>query len=459
MTSPYNLRVNPKKSSKMQALLDSNMNSSDDEEEQSNTSLQVSNSEANISTNSLNPLNDQHSEAEKDTETDDRPNNSQNILVTEEAREDSIANINDSNMATRTTNAPDICQLLQNLLQEQKKQGQFLGQEIQKQGQILGQQIQELSISHKINNQKIDNLDRKIDNLQTNLELQIINKEEQILENVKGQINDLSTNIQANRQRDLNSFNEQIEQLKSLTEEESKLSLKLQEKNKHKFQEIDQQIEKQKTRIHVMEDKIDEIQHTQQTQIKNSGLQNILVTCTGTNNQESLKFDGRFTNLQAVLSKLKRQYDKNRARFGTGIDNDKECLHEILDINMEKSANQWWQLNKHEIQNWKQFETKFVDKYWNMDIQRHLRQKIEFEHFRPGGRLNRVDYFLERVLVLKSMTPPLHEDEIINIMVNHYDQIIQTAHRVQNVNTIKSFELLLQREDMLETQQKFQNRN
>ena len=126
---------------------------------------------------------------------------------------------------------------------------------------------------------------------------------------------------------------------------------------------------------------------------------------------------------------------------------------------MERSASQWWQLNKQKVNSWEQFVQIFHEKYWNKEIQSHLRQKIDLEKYRPGGYLSRTDYFLERILILKAMTPPISEEDIINILASHYDEVIQTARRVQNLNTITSFEMLLQREDMLDIQKNLQVRN
>jgi len=459
MSKDYNLREKPKPSRKARESMGiySDEESDNDSEMDNMTIITQESSQPNHDQD-INGSSSSAPSINKDSNQNRPVDNLEESTTTQNSQLNTVKARPNTDMETIlkciTEQNQKLSEQIQNKIQEQVGS---LQEQIHEQNRMLGNQIEELKVSHKLSNQKIDNLDQKIDNLQINLEQQILVKEEQILKTMKFQIEDLDTKIQLDRKSDICKFNEQIEHLEKLTKQESIMRSQVEEQNKSKFQEHEDMLEKHKHRIHVVEDQIGEIRHINKNY---SGFpSNITVTCTGMNsNQDNLKFSGKIINPQEYLSKMKRAYDKNRSRFGDDPSNDRECLHEILDVCMEGSANQWWQLNKTNIDNWQQFEDKFIDKYWNQDIQRHLKQKIELERYRPGGRLNRVDYFLQRVLILKSMTPPMNEDQIVNVLSPHYDQIVQTAQRVQNLNNIKSFESLLQREDMLDTQRHFQSR-
>ena len=295
---------------------------------------------------------------------------------------------------------------------------------------------------------------------------QLEKKEEQILATVSSQIQILGEKNKIFREEDKVYMAEQVQVVKGLIKQESKQRNEEQEQNKSWLQSTEEKITKQEEilekhshRINVVEDKMDELKHTasklQQTTIPG----HITVTCMGSSfNHDNVKFNGKLSNPHEYLTRLRRSYEKNRIRYGMD-NNNLECLYEVIESSVERSTAQWWQLNKEKVESWDQFEELFLEKYWNTEIQRHLKHKIELDRYRPGGRLNRVDYFLVRVLTLKSMTPPLNEADIVNMMATHYDDIVQTAQRVQNVNTIKAFESLLQREDMMDTQRNLQGYN
>lgn len=110
-------------------------------------------------------------------------------------------------------------------------------------------------------------------------------------------------------------------------------------------------------------------------------------------------------------------------------------------------ATRWWQLIKDEITTGKYIERAFLKKYYSRDIQRRITHKLELERYRIRRILTRAEYFIDRLVILRHMTPKLTEDKI---MTYHFEQIIQDLIRVQNVITVKDMENLLQREDVME---------
>lgn len=176
---------------------------------------------------------------------------------------------------------------------------------------------------------------------------------------------------------------------------------------------------------------------------------NIYVTCgNGTTTDLSLpKFSGREHGPSEFLKKLEKYYQRNIARQPPNSD-PRETLIDTIEISLERNASRWFSLIKDEIQNWNDFEQAFLAKFWSREVQRGIKQRIENEKYRPGGKLTRSEYFIERVLTLKSMTPSLTEEEIVTLLAEHFSELIQDARSVQNANTITSFESLLQREDI-----------
>ncbi|XP_054280683.1 uncharacterized protein LOC128998533 [Macrosteles quadrilineatus] len=174
----------------------------------------------------------------------------------------------------------------------------------------------------------------------------------------------------------------------------------------------------------------------------------IQIICSGSDPMERQipKFNGRTINPNEYLQKLKRFYAK---RIERNPNNDPvEILKDLLDVSFEGPASRWLQLVKADINSWERFSEEFTMKYWSREVQRGVRSKIEAEHYKPNGTLNRTEYFTERVLLLQSITPQMTEEEIVILLSERFDQLIQDSIQVQNVTTIRAFERLLQKEDI-----------
>lgn len=160
------------------------------------------------------------------------------------------------------------------------------------------------------------------------------------------------------------------------------------------------------------------------------------------------RFDGRDRNPVAVLDKLKSYVNKteNRHKILKGLPpfNFTDAIENCL----TGSASMWWQINKERIHNIELFEIAFRNKYWNDDIQWAIKEKLNQDKFKPDGRLTRSEYFTERAIVLKTMTPQIVEKDIIKIMARHFDEHIRRACIIHDITTVSKMEELLNLEDL-----------
>jgi hypothetical protein len=176
----------------------------------------------------------------------------------------------------------------------------------------------------------------------------------------------------------------------------------------------------------------------------------IHVTCTNSdplNNTTIPKFNGRAANPNEFLMKLKKYFERSQS---SNHEQSvlKTNLHDVIELCLEGHASRWFTLIKNDVDDWHTFSDEFHKKYWNRDVQRNVKQKIENEKYRVDGKLSRSEFFTERALTLQSITPPLSDEEIINTIADCFDSLINDAKTVQNITTIKDFALLLEREDL-----------
>lgn len=249
------------------------------------------------------------------------------------------------------------------------------------------------------------------------------------------------------------------------TEQLNKLEIKLDNRIDERINN-DQTIKLNQIKIDKHEERLNKLNESiiqQQEEIKNRPNANnngqptqIYVTCTGNGNnnfdQPLPKFNGRSYNPNEYLNRFKKYYE--RTLITQMNKNPTEHLIDLLEFSLESYALKWFSLIKADIRNWTDFEKAFTLKYWSRESQRSIKQKIEQEKYRDNGKLTRAEYFIEKVITLKSITPPMTDDEIIICLTEHYNDIIQDSVRVQNIKTIKDFELLLQREDLRNPQNK-----
>lgn len=178
-------------------------------------------------------------------------------------------------------------------------------------------------------------------------------------------------------------------------------------------------------------------------------LSDITIQCKG-NNLDIPKFSGRASNPKEFLQHLERHYDRMKDKKTISKVNQKEFLHETIEDSLENYALKWWQLVKDKVNTWEEFSDIFINKYWSMEVQMGVKRRIELDRYKPGGRLSRAEYFVERVITLQSLTPTPSDQEILAMLTGHFCEMIQGAKRLQNITTIQDFELMLQREDNLD---------
>ncbi len=216
--------------------------------------------------------------------------------------------------------------------------------------------------------------------------------------------------------------------------------------------------------IHILESEINQIStKTDSLQIEmekiktnnlptNAGIQ---VTCKGNLNETPLPtFNGKNKNPKEFLQKFKNYFQKLQMRQNY---NNFVEFKEVLENSLIDSANRWWNMIQNNIDTVEQFEEQFLAKYWNNDIQKGIRRKLEVEKYRINGKMSRTEYFIERVLILQQMTPKMPESDIVTTLSEHFEPRIQDARRVQHVNSITEFEQLLGREDIEERNQQIKD--
>lgn len=153
------------------------------------------------------------------------------------------------------------------------------------------------------------------------------------------------------------------------------------------------------------------------------------------------KFNGRAVNPMEFLTRSTEYINQN------GLSNLNR-LHSTINNMLEGSANQWWQVIRHEVQTLEDFKAIFEEKYWGEIAQSETRRKIQTGKYVTTGRMSRSEYFIEKVLIMKNLTPKLTDLEIIKQLSTHFEKNVRDAVRVRGIRSIREMETLLNEEDI-----------
>lgn len=111
-------------------------------------------------------------------------------------------------------------------------------------------------------------------------------------------------------------------------------------------------------------------------------------------------------------------------------------IKEIIDRVMENKAGKSWEIIREEIiigkGDLERIIEGFEEKYWGTEIQEGVKNRMEVERYKGDGSLSRTENFIEKIIILKNLTPPLTEEEIIKRLSRNFNKNIQNAKYKQN---------------------------
>ena len=124
------------------------------------------------------------------------------------------------------------------------------------------------------------------------------------------------------------------------------------------------------------------------------------------------------------------------------------------------NAKKWWQLNDGNFNNVDEFSRAFKNRFWNVDVQKMVRKKIDFNRFNESGKSTRTNYAMEIFSLAKDLDNPYSEEELVRAIGSHFERDIYGAIIGQGVKTSERlFEILDQFEDWALTSKKINNNN
>lgn len=326
-----------------------------------------------------------------------------------------------------------------NKLEKKIEEGQQdMVKEIKQGMEQMEKKLEDISRRQNTVEQKIEEQNKKIAKSENDMS----KIERKVISNSKN-INLLETRVEEIRQENLSIAEEEnkktrkeidwkIEKVKKDFEIKEDIVKKLDEDIKigFKLQEeiINKETDNTRRKIQEIASKLKEREEWRQEIENNNGIR-VVNTYNG---EPNTKFDG---DINKTHPKIFIQILNNKIK---GIIN-KEELKEAIRSHLTGHALLWYNSNIFEIDNYKEFETRFLNYFWGENSQSTIRERLYFGRF-DYNRSNNMNYYALQLFTLaRFLDPHMREEEIIMFIARHYKSEVAETIAIQNIKNFEQF--------------------
>ena len=136
-----------------------------------------------------------------------------------------------------------------------------------------------------------------------------------------------------------------------------------------------------------------------------------------------------------------RRFERYTARVNPLMDNEDKI--EILNRQLKGWAGTWWRVISDRVKTYEEFKMKFLGQYWNVQIQRRVRDQLEFGKYSSAMRISPGNYVLKVMAQVKYLTPPLEERDLVYKLARHFSDKTRVATVTRGVSTIEEFIMVI----------------
>jgi hypothetical protein len=117
---------------------------------------------------------------------------------------------------------------------------------------------------------------------------------------------------------------------------------------------------------------------------------------------------------------------------------------------LKYEASQWFDACVSHVDNFEEFTGVFMEKYWGPLPQQNIRRDLEFGRYRPGLRLTREMYVIQKYARIKYLDPAMLEQDVVRQLARHFEPCIEQAVALQGIMCINELMGLVRRMDYVE---------
>lgn len=138
------------------------------------------------------------------------------------------------------------------------------------------------------------------------------------------------------------------------------------------------------------------------------------------------KFEGKtYENPMSFLIKLEE--------YGNFYGMSETVLIRMLDRTFSGTAYYWWQVEKNRVQSYSELKERFVERFWNAQVQGNVRAQLHAERYIPGKGKGIEAHLADIYEKSRYMEPPVTDEEYIAMVLNQlpyrYQTFLTGCHR------------------------------
>lgn len=117
---------------------------------------------------------------------------------------------------------------------------------------------------------------------------------------------------------------------------------------------------------------------------------------------------------------------------------------EIVPMALEKEAKVWHQAFSHQFHDYNEFKRLFINKYLSEDTETELREALHRTTFNPNSGCSYTQHYLQQMVKNSELLIPYGEEQLVKIVMRHYDINVRHILVARNVRTSIDMEHVLQ---------------
>lgn len=156
------------------------------------------------------------------------------------------------------------------------------------------------------------------------------------------------------------------------------------------------------------------------------------------------KLELRIPTFDADKRDRPKRYIKELKKYIELADSEND-LYQVINEGMKNSANDWWYAVQDSVHTFREFEIKFLNRYWNNEIQKKLKTQLAMGKFNREGKLTRVEYAIRMSNHARDLNIP--ENDAVSAIGEHFDKETANAIWGWKIKTLDDLIEFLERVD------------
>lgn len=119
------------------------------------------------------------------------------------------------------------------------------------------------------------------------------------------------------------------------------------------------------------------------------------------------------------------------AKYIRAVDFHEDNLHSILDQALLGTCHNWWEFVEYRVNDFNDFRTLFLEKYWNDAAQDRVRRELFEGHYRNDSQIGMADNVMQIYNKPRLLRDAPQDALLVRRLISHFDRDVRRARAVK----------------------------